>query len=46
MSREFSWTRLSPAELTCRRCSGDGTMRKNLEIWGKWLCHDGNSLHS
>ncbi|ORX34458.1 S-adenosyl-L-methionine-dependent methyltransferase [Kockovaella imperatae] len=27
-------------------CSGDGTLRKNLEIWGKWGCNDGNSLHS
>lgn len=26
-------------------CSGDGTMRKNLEIWNKWLPSDGNSLH-
>jgi multisite-specific tRNA:(cytosine-C5)-methyltransferase len=26
-------------------CSGDGTMRKNLEIWTKWLPSDGNSLH-
>ncbi|WWC87043.1 uncharacterized protein L201_001928 [Kwoniella dendrophila CBS 6074] len=27
-------------------CSGDGTLRKNLEIWGKWGAADGNSLHS
>lgn len=26
-------------------CSGDGTLRKNLEIWRKWLPSDGNSLH-
>ncbi|BEJ02785.1 hypothetical protein CcaverHIS631_0705800 [Cutaneotrichosporon cavernicola] len=26
-------------------CSGDGTMRKNMEIWKKWLPSDGNSLH-
>ncbi|ODN90270.1 multisite-specific tRNA:(cytosine-C5)-methyltransferase [Cryptococcus wingfieldii CBS 7118] len=26
-------------------CSGDGTMRKNIEIWGKWGVADGNSLH-
>ncbi|WWC59399.1 uncharacterized protein I303_101954 [Kwoniella dejecticola CBS 10117] len=27
-------------------CSGDGTLRKNLEIWNKWGAADGNSLHS
>lgn len=27
-------------------CSGDGTMRKNLEIWKKWAPFDGNSLHT
>lgn len=27
-------------------CSGDGTMRKNLEIWKKWAPYDGNSLHT
>ncbi|WOO79748.1 Multisite-specific tRNA:(cytosine-C(5))-methyltransferase trm4b [Vanrija pseudolonga] len=26
-------------------CSGDGTMRKNREIWRKWSPMDGNSLH-
>lgn len=26
-------------------CSGDGTLRKNAEIWAKWGCADGNSLH-
>lgn len=26
-------------------CSGDGTLRKNLEIWNKWSPSDGNSLH-
>lgn len=26
-------------------CSGDGTMRKNLEIWSKWSPYDGASLH-
>lgn len=26
-------------------CSGDGTMRKNMEIWKHWLPSDGNSLH-
>jgi multisite-specific tRNA:(cytosine-C5)-methyltransferase len=26
-------------------CSGDGTMRKNMEIWKKWMPSDGNSLH-
>ncbi|OWT39580.1 multisite-specific tRNA:(cytosine-C5)-methyltransferase [Cryptococcus neoformans Bt1] len=27
-------------------CSGDGTLRKNIEIWAKWGVADGNSLHS
>ena len=27
------------------RCSGDATLRKNLEIWKKWGANDGNSLH-
>ncbi|OCF37458.1 multisite-specific tRNA:(cytosine-C5)-methyltransferase [Kwoniella heveanensis CBS 569] len=27
-------------------CSGDGTLRKNIEIWSKWGAADGNSLHS
>lgn len=27
-------------------CSGDGTLRKNIEIWAKWGVTDGNSLHS
>ncbi|WVO13356.1 hypothetical protein L204_100971 [Cryptococcus depauperatus] len=27
-------------------CSGDGTLRKNIEIWSKWGVVDGNSLHS
>lgn len=26
-------------------CSGDGTLRKNFEIWKKWTCMDGNGLH-
>ncbi|GFZ46615.1 Multisite-specific tRNA:(cytosine-C(5))-methyltransferase [Saitozyma sp. JCM 24511] len=26
-------------------CSGDGTMRKNIEIWKKWSAGDGNGLH-
>ncbi|KDQ60243.1 hypothetical protein JAAARDRAFT_205232 [Jaapia argillacea MUCL 33604] len=27
-------------------CSGDGTLRKNMGIWKKWSCADGNGLHS
>ncbi|KAL8563638.1 hypothetical protein ACOMHN_055272 [Nucella lapillus] len=27
-------------------CSGDGTMRKNIDIWQKWHPAMGNSLHS
>lgn len=27
-------------------CSGDGTVRKNPGIWGKWSPADGNGLHS
>ncbi|KAF8508247.1 S-adenosyl-L-methionine-dependent methyltransferase [Hysterangium stoloniferum] len=27
-------------------CSGDGTMRKNIGIWGHWQPMDGNGLHS
>ena len=27
-------------------CSGDGTMRKNAQIWNKWMVGDGNGLHS
>ncbi|KAK4686597.1 hypothetical protein P7C73_g3530, partial [Tremellales sp. Uapishka_1] len=27
-------------------CSGDGTLRKNSDIWQKWGAADGNSLHS
>ena len=27
-------------------CSGDGTMRKNLEIWGKWTPSNGLGLHA
>lgn len=26
-------------------CSGDGTMRKQLDIWGKWTVNNGNGLH-
>jgi multisite-specific tRNA:(cytosine-C5)-methyltransferase len=26
-------------------CSGDGTLRKNAEIWRKWGAGDGNGLH-
>ncbi|KAK6010901.1 hypothetical protein OSTOST_24028, partial [Ostertagia ostertagi] len=26
-------------------CSGDGTLRKNPEIWGKWTPQDGLGLH-
>ena len=26
-------------------CSGDGTLRKNPMIWGKWKSSDGNGLH-
>jgi multisite-specific tRNA:(cytosine-C5)-methyltransferase len=26
-------------------CSGDGTMRKNAQIWNKWQVGDGNGLH-
>ncbi|KAH0487250.1 MAG: hypothetical protein KVP17_002490 [Porospora cf. gigantea B] len=26
-------------------CSGDGTMRKNADIWKKWSPESGNSLH-
>lgn len=28
------------------RCSGDGTMRKNIQIWNKWSPVDGNGLHA
>jgi hypothetical protein len=31
--------------LMFHRCSGDGTMRKNIEIWKKWSAGDGNGLH-
>ncbi|KAG6821132.1 hypothetical protein H0H93_006471 [Arthromyces matolae] len=27
-------------------CSGDGTIRKNMEIWKRWQPMDGNGLHS
>jgi multisite-specific tRNA:(cytosine-C5)-methyltransferase len=27
-------------------CSGDGTLRKNIGIWGHWQPMDGNGLHS
>ncbi|KAF8271861.1 S-adenosyl-L-methionine-dependent methyltransferase [Lactarius quietus] len=27
-------------------CSGDGTIRKNVEIWKKWGSMDGNGLHA
>ncbi|CDZ98436.1 tRNA cytosine-5-methylases and related enzymes of the NOL1/NOP2/sun superfamily [Phaffia rhodozyma] len=27
-------------------CSGDGTMRKNIQIWNKWSPIDGNGLHA
>lgn len=26
-------------------CSGDGTMRKQLDIWSKWSASNGNGLH-
>lgn len=26
-------------------CSGDGTMRKNPDIWNKWNAANGNNLH-
>lgn len=26
-------------------CSGDGTMRKNPDIWQKWSPANGNNLH-
>ena len=26
-------------------CSGDGTLRKNVGIWGHWQPMDGNGLH-
>lgn len=26
-------------------CSGDGTMRKQLDIWNKWSVNNGNGLH-
>lgn len=26
-------------------CSGDGTMRKNPDIWCKWSAANGNNLH-
>ena len=26
-------------------CTGDGTMRKNLDIWAKWNTANGNNLH-
>lgn len=34
------------SELMSFSCSGDGTLRKNIEIWHKWTAADGNSLHS
>lgn len=33
-------------KLMACRCSGDGTLRKNSEIWNKWGPTDGNSLHT
>ncbi|MES1914204.1 MAG: hypothetical protein MHM6MM_006304 [Cercozoa sp. M6MM] len=27
-------------------CSGDGTMRKNVELWRDWTQHNGNALHA
>lgn len=27
-------------------CTGDGTVRKNLEIWSHWTANNGNGLHS
>ncbi|KAL7418626.1 tRNA (cytosine-5-)-methyltransferase ncl1 [Cryptotrichosporon argae] len=27
-------------------CSGDGTLRKNIEVWAKWGASDGNNLHA
>lgn len=26
-------------------CTGDGTVRKNLEIWSHWTANNGNGLH-
>ena len=26
-------------------CTGDGTFRKNVDIWKKWRPHQGVSLH-
>lgn len=26
-------------------CSGDGTIRKNLDVWAKWNTANGGSLH-
>ena len=26
-------------------CTGDGTVRKNLEIWSHWNANNGNGLH-
>lgn len=26
-------------------CTGDGTMRKNPDIWSKWSPRDGRNLH-
>ena len=26
-------------------CSGDGTVRKNPDIWARWTPHEGLSLH-
>lgn len=26
-------------------CSGDGTLRKNLDVWMKWNTANGASLH-
>ena len=26
-------------------CSGDGTMRKNFDVWGKWNPANGANLH-
>lgn len=26
-------------------CTGDGTLRKNADIWKKWNCINGNNLH-
>lgn len=39
-------TRLGFHRILCDvPCSGDGTLRKNADIWRKWSARNGNSLH-